>query len=217
MSQQHKSIAKSVRNFVNSIYFNVKRLVYNHHHPGMTTITISNSNPSFVDVDVDVDKTSSPKTREKDENARPMIVWQETKIFIPPIKMGYVIKVYDGDTITIAVEFPFEPNTHYRFSVRLAGIDAPEIRGKSEDEILAAQCAKDEMTRLVLNKTVLLENISFEKYGRLLADVYVNSQTNKERIHVNAYMLDKRLCVAYDGGKKSSPVSWVKYTTTGIA
>ena len=194
MSQQHKSIAKSVRNFVNSMYFNVKRLVYNHHHPGMTTITISNSNPSFVDVD----KTSSPKTQEKEgTTTRPMIVWQETKIFIPPIKMGYVIKVYDGDTITIAVEFPFEPNTHYRFSVRLAGIDAPEIHGKSEDEILAAQCAKDEMTRLVLNKTVLLENISFEKYGRLLADVYVGD------LHINQHMIDTGMAVKYDGGTKT--------------
>ena len=30
------------------------------------------------------------------------IVWSDTLQFIPPVNTGQVIKVYDGDTITIA-------------------------------------------------------------------------------------------------------------------
>ena len=34
--------------------------------------------------------------------------WKDTIPFIPPITKGKVIKVYDGDTITIACRLPFE-------------------------------------------------------------------------------------------------------------
>ena len=92
----------------------------------------------------------------------------------------------------------------------MLGIDTPEIRDKTEDGILIAQYAKIELNKMVMNKIVLLKNISFEKYGRLLADVYI------ENVHVNAHMIQKRLAVPYYGGKKQIPVSWVKYNTTGL-
>ena len=57
---------------------------------------------------------------------------KETKIFIPPVSIAKVIKVYDGDTITVASRLPFTDERKdiiWRFSVRLNGIDCPEIRG----------------------------------------------------------------------------------------
>ena len=55
--------------------------------------------------------------------------------FVPPVNSGRVIKVYDGDTITIASKVPGLKNSPiYKFSVRLNGIDTPEIKGKNEDE-----------------------------------------------------------------------------------
>jgi endonuclease YncB( thermonuclease family) len=45
-------------------------------------------------------------------------------------------------------------------------------------------------------KYVLLKNITTEKYGRILADVYL------EDIHINKLMIDQNLAVKYDGGKK---------------
>ena len=80
-----------------------------------------------------------------------------------------------------------------RFTVRLRGIDCPEIHGKTEDEKARALLARKEMERLVLQKQVVIKNIGTEKYGRLLADVYIND------LHVNAHMLQKGFAVPYSG------------------
>ena len=53
-------------------------------------------------------------------------------LFVPPITEGEVIHVYDGDTITIVSKLPYDESPLYRFSVRLAGIDCAEIKGKTE-------------------------------------------------------------------------------------
>ena len=53
------------------------------------------------------------------------IEWKDCIPFVPPIAMGFVIKVYDGDTITIASKLPYPDSPLYRFSVRLNGIDCP--------------------------------------------------------------------------------------------
>ena len=57
---------------------------------------------------------------------------KDLPLFIPPLKTGKVIKVYDGDTITIASRVPGLYNSPiYKFSVRLNGIDSPEMKGKT--------------------------------------------------------------------------------------
>jgi len=55
---------------------------------------------------------------------------EDTVEFTFPIKGGRVIKCYDADTITIASKLPYKESPLYRLSVRLSGIDAPEIKGK---------------------------------------------------------------------------------------
>ena len=42
------------------------------------------------------------------------ITWQDTVEFTFPIQGGRVIKVYDGDTITIAAKLPFDNSPLYR-------------------------------------------------------------------------------------------------------
>jgi len=138
-----------------------------------------------------------------------IIKWEETIEFTFPITGGQVIKVYDGDTITIASKLPFEDSPLYRLSVRLNGIDSPEIKGNTDDEKTAAIQARDALKKIVLNKTVTLKNVQSEKYGRILADVYL------ENLHINEWMLKKRYAVKYDGGHKISPISWLKYHITG--
>jgi micrococcal nuclease len=139
------------------------------------------------------------------------IKWEDTIEFTFPIKGGRVIKVYDADTITIASKLPYDDSHMYRLSVRLNGIDAPEIKGKgiSDEEKEAAQHARDFVSDLVLNKYVRLENIDSEKYGRILADVYVGN------IHLNDLLLKERYAVKYDGGTKIKPASWMKYKIKG--
>ena len=124
--------------------------------------------------------------------------YEDTIPFIPPIKSGLVIKVYDGDTITIASRLPYQGSPLYRFSVRLNGIDAPEIKSKNEEEKKLAKISKDTLSQQILNKVVSLENVSLEKYGRILADVIIDGKNMSE------FMLEKKLAVKYDGGTKGT-------------
>ena len=139
------------------------------------------------------------------------IKWEDTVEFTFPITGGKVIKVYDGDTITIASKLPYDSSPMYRLSVRLNGIDTPEMKGKgvSEEEKEAAKQVRDFLHNLVFNKYIRLENIQSEKYGRILADVYIGD------VHLNNLLIQERYAVKYDGGTKIRPASWKKYRTTG--
>ena len=132
------------------------------------------------------------------------IQWKETIPFIPPIESGQVIKVYDGDTITIATRLPYKDSPLYRFPIRLKGIDSAEIKSKNINEKIHATAAKDALSELILHKTVLIKNIENEKYGRILADVYL------EEICINGWMIEKGYAVKYDGGTKQIPTSWTE-------
>jgi len=139
------------------------------------------------------------------------ITLEDTTNFTFPITEGRVIKVYDGDTITIASKLPYKLSPLYKFSVRLNGIDTPEMKGKdvTDDEKKAANEVKEFISNLLLNKHIRLENVQSEKYGRILADVYINN------IHVNELLLKERYAVIYDGGTKKKPSSWLRYKLTG--
>lgn len=128
--------------------------------------------------------------------------WDNTVPFVPPVTRGKVIKVYDGDTITIASKLPYKSSQMYRFSVRLRGIDSPEIKSKSLAEKDLAMNSKIALSNLILEKNVDLKNISTEKYGRILADVYIDN------VNVNTWMLENKLALPYDGGKKTRPPEW---------
>ena len=144
------------------------------------------------------------------ENRDINIEWKDTKPFVVPLNGGHVIKVYDGDTITVANKLPiYHCNDMFRFSVRLNGIDTPEIKGKNEDEKEAAKVAKNALSEKILNKYVTLKNVANEKYGRVLADVYLGD------LNLNNWMLENRFAVSYDGGTKIAPKSWKKYRETG--
>ena len=134
-----------------------------------------------------------------------VVCWSDTTPFVPPVDKGVCIKVYDGDTITVATRLPFVDSPLYRFSVRLNGIDTPEIKGKDENEKKIAVMARDSLSSRILNKEVILKNVALEKYGRLLADVYCDGT------HFNQWMIDQRFAVEYSGGTKRSPPDWVKF------
>ena len=130
------------------------------------------------------------------------VQYKDTKPFIPCITTCKVVKVYDGDTITIASKlYPESPI--YRFSVRLRGIDTPEIRADNENEKLHALAAKRFVESKTLNKIVMLNDVKTEKYGRLLADVYMEDGT-----HLNTLLIESGFAVEYDGGKKTIPSEW---------
>ena len=141
--------------------------------------------------------TNCTNTNTDEEPDYTNINMTEVKPFIPPISSGFVVKVYDGDTITIISKLPYKDSAFYKFSVRLNGIDCPEIKGETLKEKQCAQLAKDELSKLILNKHIILKDLKTEKYGRILAEVYLDD------LHLNQYMLDKKLAVKYDGGTKT--------------
>jgi endonuclease YncB( thermonuclease family) len=130
------------------------------------------------------------------------ISYKNTIPFVPPIDGGKVIKVYDGDTITIAAKLPYKDSPIYRFSIRLSGIDSPEIKGKTPNEKLLAIKARDALSDVIMNKIVYLEIVGREKYGRLLADVYYDGK------NMNKWMIENKYSVSYDGGTKIRPNEW---------
>jgi endonuclease YncB( thermonuclease family) len=110
--------------------------------------------------------------------------YNDTIPFIPLILYVKVIKDYDGDTITVASKLPFRDSPIYRFSVRLACIDSPEIKGQSFTEKTLAIKSRDALHTLIFGKNIELINHSKEKYGRLLADIYYNNK------HLNKWILN---------------------------
>ena len=128
------------------------------------------------------------------------VTYETTEKFVPPISYGKVVKVYDGDTITVATPLDGTRAPIYHFSVRLRGIDTPEIRSKTEEEKVVAMKAREALSAKVLNQMVFLQNLDMEKYGRVLADVFLEGEESKSSI--NEWMLQNHYAVAYTGGTK---------------
>ena len=130
--------------------------------------------------------------------------WENTNPFVPKVTYGRVIKCYDVDTCTL-VSKPYESHPPYRFTLRLAEIDGPEIRSKNEIEKEAAQIAKGRLSEKILNMYVHVTDVGIDKYGRLLCKIWLGE------LCINEWLLEQKLVVPYDGGKKKSPENWLEY------
>lgn len=145
----------------------------------------------------------SSSTCSVDTNYLSSVDYINTTAFIPPISCGKVIKVYDGDTFTIASALHNSTSPIYRFSVRLRDIDCPEIKGGSVNERVLAIIARNALHNMIFNKTVYLKNIKTDKYGRILAHVIYNN------IDVSEWMLKRNYAIPYKGGAKITPDHWL--------
>jgi endonuclease YncB( thermonuclease family) len=79
------------------------------------------------------------------------------------------------------------------------------MKSNDKDEKDLAHKAQAALSDLIMGKHVTLRNTQNEKFGRLLADVYC------EGLHLNAWLLEHRYAVPYDGGTKQSPDNWSDY------
>jgi len=115
---------------------------------------------------------------------------------LPGPVFGDVLDVLDGDTIAVRMKVWIgqEVETH----VRLAGIDAPELRGKCASERARAAAAKRALADLLADGKVTLYNIRLEKYaGRVLAQA-----TNTEGDVLAQKMMDNGHARPYQGAKR---------------
>ena len=123
--------------------------------------------------------------------------YKELDYFYPPIKKGRVIRVYDGDTITIAARVPMLKNKKiYKFSIRLNRIDCPEIRTTNADEKICGLRVRDLLSEKIMNKMVNIKIINTDKYGRYLAEVSYKKE------NISNWLLENKYAVKYNGGTK---------------
>ena len=94
----------------------------------------------------------------------------------------------------------------YKFNIRILGVDCPEIKSKNENEKKVAIIARDKLKHLILGKMVELKNLKNDKYGgRYNANVFINGLSCSE------WLIDNRLAVEYDGGKKKYIEDWLLF------
>jgi endonuclease YncB( thermonuclease family) len=139
---------------------------------------------------------------------------------------GKVVECYDADTCKIVLPIL---NTFYKFTCRLNGIDTPEMKPlktkvNRESEIIWAKKARAELLRLITDhvldnldikkeeiiellknnkKLITVKCLEFDKYGRLLVELYNTNDT----ISFGNILIEKGLAVSYDGGTKIVP--WI--------
>ena len=102
-----------------------------------------------------------------------------------------VIKVYDGDTITVEITLGF--NVYKTEVLRLANIDAPELRG---DERPYGLVTRDKLRELIMDQEIIIKTYKDKKgkYGRYIADVYLeNPETGV--FCVNDWLVENKLAV----------------------
>lgn len=116
-------------------------------------------------------------------------------------KYAKVVDVYDGDTIKVAMYLDDNNLLLYKYTCRLLGIDSPEIRNKNLELKKFALLSKEILIKLIENKIVKLECHDFDKYGRVLVQIYIKT-VEGELLDINQYMLEYGYCYAYDGGTK---------------
>ena len=115
-----------------------------------------------------------------------------------------VIDIYDADTLTCILFFRGIPNI---VKIRLDGIDAPEMRPNSSDEIENVQekalaiIGKFALTKIIMecNNIIYIKTKGSEKYGRTLADIYTHKDSS---LSINKILINFRLVDNYYGKKK---------------
>jgi len=105
---------------------------------------------------------------------------------------------YDGDTCYITATVL--PDSLKKMSIRILGIDTPEIRGDCEEEKALAQEGKKLANDLFRAATTIeYKDIKWDKYGgRILANVYLDGELYSTKL------IDAGLARPYFGKNKES-------------
>jgi endonuclease YncB( thermonuclease family) len=107
-----------------------------------------------------------------------------------------IIRVIDGDSVVAIFKFN---NQFYKYNFRINGIDTPETNSKNEYEKKKGIDTKIYVQNLLINKILFAEFLDFDKYGRILLNLYLNSNENISEHLINGGYANK-----YDGRGKSS-------------
>jgi endonuclease YncB( thermonuclease family) len=146
-----------------------------------------------------------------------------------------VVSLYDADTCRVVFH---QNNTLVKYTVRMVGIDTPEMRPSRSNpdrlkEKRAAKIARNRMAQFLTNapielmgsytksqfqdlidkntRIIDLHAKEFDKYGRLLALLYDSENDSKS---ANERLVEEGYALSYDGGTKGS-FNWEQYPNLG--
>lgn len=119
---------------------------------------------------------------------------------------GTCVRVIDGDTVVLRLAKTFALDVDFGFHVkdtvslaksaeitfRLNGLNTPEIIGPSKATGLAAKAALEGM---LVGKSLRVVSHKPDKYGRWLADVFVQGET----VSVNQRLIEGGFAVPWSG------------------
>ena len=87
----------------------------------------------------------------------------------------FLVSVYDGDTFRVRLSCRYALFCQ-DISIRVRGVDCPEIRGGTKESKAAAKTAKEFTKDFLKSGKILLRNCGRDKYFRVLCDVKVNNK-----------------------------------------
>jgi endonuclease YncB( thermonuclease family) len=135
-----------------------------------------------------------------------------------------LVNIIDGDSLVVILPI-FDD--YYKYHIRINGIDTCEMKSKNPDNktlALQARCellniitknnhdsniSKDQIKNILNSDTYILyiECKEFDKYGRLLANVYLD---NSKQISLSEHLINKNLAYIYTGDTKLSETEQLK-------
>ena len=139
------------------------------------------------------------------------------------------VKCYDADSIHVVVLLH---GAYTRFRCRLKGIDTAELRSKDNDEKAHAVQARDYLKTLIMDKLIVINCYEFDKYGRLLVDVFVDRDVlnalnpalvhggdtteqqhplhygGGDQVHINHHLIQCGYAYEYRGGRRLTFAEW---------
>lgn len=124
------------------------------------------------------------------------LIFSTKLVFAEPPVRDYVydvdvISVYDGDTLNVDIDLGFSIWIKDK-SLRLLGIDAPEVKGATREQGLVV---RDWLrSKVKQGKNIIIQTFKDEsdKYGRYLAVLYIDG------VNINQLMLDEGLVRSYN-------------------
>lgn len=108
-----------------------------------------------------------------------------------------VVSVYDGDTIKVVFPIMGSGSTKlYKWNCRINGVDTPELRTRNQLEKDLGYKVRDELREKILGKVGYVVCDKFDKYGRLLVNIYIDGED------ISKWLIDNEYAFKYNGGKK---------------
>lgn len=141
-----------------------------------------------------------------------------TNRFDGELRWAKAVSIYDGDSATFILKL--DGKLHV-YKSRMYGYDSPEMKPplknlNREEEKAAATRARDFLKDRIENKLCVVEFVkpSFDKYGRLLVNVYhkeyhwwdmlrTKPQYKAKATNINELMVAEGHGYVYDGGTKT--------------